>query len=75
MWTKHIFTTCQAVQLHDLDKDSVCDIMEKAVDVGIITKGGGGDFPRNVMCSPLSGVEWENILTYCRMQRLCLIIF
>lgn len=32
------FTTCQAVQLHDLDKDSVCDIMEKAVDVGIITK-------------------------------------
>mgnify|MGYP000694793018 CR=1 FL=1 len=23
------FTTCQAVQLHDLDKDSVCDIMEK----------------------------------------------
>ena len=51
------FTTCQAVQLHDLDKDSVCDIMEKAVDVGIITKGGGGDFPRNVMCSPLSGVE------------------
>ena len=51
------FTTCQAVQLHDLDKDSVCDIMEKAVDVGIITKGGGGYFPRNVMCSPLSGVE------------------
>ena len=51
------FTTCQAVQLHDLDKDSVCDIMEKAVDVGIITKGGGGDFPRNVMCSPLSGAE------------------
>lgn len=27
------------------------------MDVGIITKGGGGDFPRNVMCSPLSGVE------------------
>ena len=51
------FTTCQAVQLHDLDKDSVCDIMEKAVDVGIITKGGGGDFPRNVTVSPLSGIE------------------
>ena len=36
-----------------------CDIMEKALDVGIVTMGGGGDFPRNVMCSPLSGVEKE----------------
>ena len=51
------FTTCQTVQLHNLDKVAVCDIMEKAADVGIITKGGGGDFPRNVMTSPLSGVE------------------
>lgn len=31
--------------------------MEKALDVGIVTRGGGGDFPRNVMVSPLSGVE------------------
>ena len=31
--------------------------MEDALDVGIVTMGGGGDFPRNVMCSPLSGVE------------------
>ena len=31
--------------------------MEKAFDAGIITRGGGGDFPRNVMASPLSGVE------------------
>ena len=31
--------------------------MEKALDAGIVTMGGGGDFPRNVMCSPLSGVE------------------
>lgn len=53
------FTTCQTIQFHDLDKDSVCDIMEGALDVGIVTMGGGGDFPRNVMCSPLSGVEDE----------------
>lgn len=51
------FTTCQSIQLHDLDGVTVCDIMEKALDVGIVTMGGGGDFPRNVMCSPLSGVE------------------
>ena len=51
------FTTCQTVQFHDLDPDTVCAIMEKALDSGIVTMGGGGDFPRNVMCSPLSGVE------------------
>lgn len=51
------FTTCQTIQLHDLTQEAVCDIMERALDAGIITMGGGGDFPRNVMCSPLSGVE------------------
>lgn len=51
------FTTCQTIQLHDLDQDTVCAIMEQALDAGIVTLGGGGDFPRNVMCSPLSGVQ------------------
>ncbi|MCI8623215.1 MAG: nitrite/sulfite reductase [Provencibacterium sp.] len=51
------FTTCQTIQLHDLNAEQVCGIMEEALDAGIITLGGGGDFPRNVMCSPLSGVE------------------
>lgn len=51
------FTTCQTIQLHDLSKESVYEIMEAALDAGIITMGGGGDYPRNVMCSPLSGVE------------------
>lgn len=51
------FTTCQTIQLHDLGQDTVCAIMEQALDAGIVTMGGGGDFPRNVMCSPLSGVQ------------------
>lgn len=51
------FTTCQTIQLHDLDQNTVCAIMEQALDAGIVTLGGGGDFPRNVMCSPLSGVQ------------------
>lgn len=51
------FTTCQTIQLHDLGQEAVCDIMEAALDAGIVTMGGGGDFPRNVMCSPLSGTE------------------
>lgn len=51
------FTTCQTVQLHNLDADTVCALAVEALDHGIITRGGGGDFPRNVMVSPLSGVE------------------
>ena len=51
------FTTCQTIQLHNLVPEQVYTIMEEALDAGIVTMGGGGDFPRNVMCSPLSGVE------------------
>lgn len=51
------FTTCQTIQLHDLDGKTAGDIMESALGAGIVTMGGGGDFPRNVMCSPLSGTE------------------
>lgn len=51
------FTTCQTIQLHNLSEDSVCELAAKALDAGIVTRGGGGDFPRNVMVSPLSGVE------------------
>lgn len=55
--TKVHFTTCQTIQLHNLGPDMVGDVMEDALDAGIVTIGGGGDYPRNVMCSPLSGVE------------------
>lgn len=62
-------TTCQTVQLHDLTGDQAADIMEEALDHGIVTRGGGGDFPRNVMCSPLSGVEMNeyfDVLPYAK---------
>lgn len=51
------FTTCQTIQLHDLSGKDAYEIMARALDAGIITAGGGGDYPRNVMCSPLAGVE------------------
>ncbi|WP_027406819.1 nitrite/sulfite reductase [Anaerovibrio sp. RM50] len=51
------FTTCQTVQLHNLELAPLLDIMEGALDVGIVTMGGGGDNPRNVTCSPLSGLD------------------
>lgn len=50
-------TTCQTLQLHNLSKDDVCELAVKALSCGIVTRGGGGDFPRNVMVSPLAGVE------------------
>ncbi len=50
-------TTCQTMQFHDLRAQEVPAIMDKVIEVGIYTKGGGGDNPRNVMCSPLAGVE------------------
>lgn len=50
-------TTCQTIQLHNLSPDSTVELMKKALDVDIVTRGGGGDFPRNIMVSPLSGVE------------------
>ncbi len=62
-------TTCQTVQFHDLDEKAVCNLMEEAMDAGIITRGGGGDFPRNTMASPLSGVEqgeYFDVLPYAQ---------
>ena len=50
-------TTCETIQLHDLTAQQVPVIMEEAIGCSILTKGGGGDNPRNVMCSPLSGVQ------------------
>ncbi|MGO5052906.1 nitrite/sulfite reductase [Lachnospiraceae bacterium LCP25S3_G4] len=50
-------TTRQAVQLHDLSIDDVCDIMLDAIEHHLFTRGGGGNFPRNVALSPLAGVE------------------
>lgn len=51
------FTTRQAIQLHGLDIDSICNIMKKALELDIYTRGSGGNFPRNVAISPLSGVD------------------
>lgn len=62
-------TTCESIQLHNLNELQVCSLIEEAFDHDIITRGGGGDFPRNVMCSPLSGVqkdEYFDIMPYAK---------
>lgn len=50
-------TTCETVQLHNLTGEQILDIMDRALDHGINTQGGGGDNPRNVSATSLSGVE------------------
>lgn len=50
-------TTCETVQVHDLTGDQVAEMMSDALDHGINTQGGGGDNPRNVSATSLSGVE------------------
>ncbi len=50
-------TTRKAVQLHGLNVDQICNIMEEGIHKYIFTRGGGGNFPRNVGLSPLSGVD------------------
>lgn len=62
-------TTCQSLQLHNLSANDVCNLIQEAFDCGIITRGGGGDYPRNVMCPPLSGVqqgEYFDVLPYAK---------
>ncbi len=64
------FTTCQTVQLHNLNLEATCNIMEGALDAGIVTVGGGGDFPRNTTCSPLSGIdkdEYFDVMPYAEI--------
>ena len=72
------FTTCQTIQLHNLVPEQVYTIMEEALDAGIVTMGGGGDFPRNVMCAPLSGVEqgeYFDVLPYAEAAAEYLMTF
>ena len=50
-------TTRQSIQFQDLDMDTTVNIMKQLIENDIYTKGSGGNFPRNVGLSPLSGVN------------------
>jgi ferredoxin-nitrite reductase len=54
---KFHLTTREAVQYHNLSIDQVCGIMKDGIENDIYSRGGGGNFPRNVAMSPLSGVD------------------
>lgn len=62
-------TTCQSIQLHHLEAEDLCDMIADAWKADMISRGGGGDFPRNVMASPLSGLqkdEYFDVLPYAQ---------
>ncbi|WP_054743720.1 nitrite/sulfite reductase [Cellulosilyticum ruminicola] len=50
-------TSRQAIQYHGLTLEQTVEVMEALLAQGLVTTGGGGDNPRNIACSPLSGVE------------------
>lgn len=54
-------TTRQAIQYHGISLEDVCHIMEEGIQHNIYTRGAGGNYPRNVAMSPLSGVDKEEI--------------
>ena len=63
-------TTCETVQLHHLTGRQILDVAGKALDAGIVCRGGGGDHPRNVMAPPLSGVlpgESFDVIPYAEL--------
>lgn len=49
-------TTRQCIQLHNLTLDQVCEIMRLGISQNLYTRGTGGNYPRNVAVSPLSGL-------------------
>lgn len=49
------FTTRQDIQFHKVSLNNTIPIIYGLLDVGIMTKGTGGNTPRNVVCTPLAG--------------------
>lgn len=55
------FTSRQDIQFQSVDLENAYPIMKALIEVGIITKGTGGNTVRNVECSPLSGVSLDDV--------------
>lgn len=55
------FTSRQDIQFQSVELTDVYSIMKDLIEVGIITKGTGGNTVRNVECSPLSGVSINDV--------------
>jgi sulfite reductase (ferredoxin) len=50
-------TTRQEFQIHDLTLEHTVPVMRQLMDVGLATRGGGGNTVRNVLVSPEAGIS------------------
>lgn len=50
-------TSRQGIQFHGVSLKETGEIMDRLLDYNLITVGSGGNQPRNITCSPLTGVE------------------
>lgn len=55
------FTTRQDVQFHGVSFENTVEIVEELLEIGVVTRGTGGNTARNVSCSPLSGLEKNEV--------------
>lgn len=55
------FTTRQDIQFHRVTLENTADIAEKLLEIGLLTRGSGGNGVRNIACSPLSGIEANEV--------------
>lgn len=61
------FTTRQDIQFHKVTLQHTADLIERLLEIGIITRGTGGNTARNVVVSSLSGIaanEAFDVLPY-----------
>ena len=50
-------TSRQGIQFHGVSLKETGEMMDRLLDYNLITVGSGGNQPRNITCSPLTGVE------------------
>lgn len=55
------FTTRQEVQVHDVLIHNVMNVIRELHEVGLSTRGGGGNTIRNILTSPDSGISTEEV--------------
>lgn len=53
------FTTRQDIQFHQTKLENSADIVEELFEAGIVTRGSGGNTPRNISLSLFAGVDKE----------------
>ena len=54
-------TTRQEFQIHDLALESIVPVMHALLQVGLSSRGGGGNTVRNIVVSPTAGIDVNEV--------------